>query len=135
MNHILQTRYLDLEKRYQFEFYHMGGVIHHTGMLRLWSSYAQPTPKGKPEPTAWLGQQRKNVSLFQCHLAGVVLKVAYLCQSSDTSYIGSIKLSGGVLVFYFPALSFVHGNITIYPSDNADRCTITDDVFVRCMLY
>ncbi|KAI9567253.1 HOOK-domain-containing protein [Boletus coccyginus] len=44
-------------------FYHMGGVIHHTGMHRLWSSYAQPTSKGKPEPSAWLGQQRKNVSL------------------------------------------------------------------------
>ncbi|KAF8136153.1 HOOK-domain-containing protein [Boletus edulis] len=55
------TRYLDLEKRYQFEFYHMSGVIHHTGMLRLWSSYAQPTSKEKPEPSAWLGQQRKNL--------------------------------------------------------------------------
>ena len=44
------------------EFYHMSGVIHHSGMLRLWSSYTQPTMKGKPEPTAWLGQQRKSVS-------------------------------------------------------------------------
>ncbi|KAF8436897.1 HOOK-domain-containing protein [Boletus edulis BED1] len=61
------TRYLDLEKRYQFEFYHMSGVIHHTGMLRLWSSYAQPTSKEKSEPSAWLGQQRKNVSVRWYH--------------------------------------------------------------------
>ena len=112
----------------------MGGVIHHTGMLRLWSSYAQPTSKGKPEPSAWLGQQRKNVSPRRYHLTGLVLKVAYLCHSSDMSYIGSIKLSRGALVFYLPVLSFFHGNITTYPSDNADRCTITDDVFVRCMI-
>ncbi|KIK96731.1 hypothetical protein PAXRUDRAFT_137821 [Paxillus rubicundulus Ve08.2h10] len=56
----VNTRYLELEKRYQFEFYHMGGVVHRTGMFRLWNSYTQPT-KGKPEPTAWLGQQRKNL--------------------------------------------------------------------------
>lgn len=65
MNDDLQTRYLDLEKRYQMEFYQMGGVIHHSGMLRLWSSYTQPTSKEKPEPSAWLGQQRKNVRLRQ----------------------------------------------------------------------
>ncbi|KAF8837019.1 HOOK-domain-containing protein [Paxillus ammoniavirescens] len=56
----VNTRYLELEKRYQFEFYHMGGVVHRTGMFRLWNSYTQST-KGKAEPTAWLGQQRKNL--------------------------------------------------------------------------
>ena len=65
MSDNLQARYLEMEKRYQMEFYQMGGVIHHTGMLRLWSSYTQPTSKGKPEPTAWLGQQRKNVRVHR----------------------------------------------------------------------
>jgi hypothetical protein len=63
-NNPIQTRYLELEKRYQFEFYHMGGVVHRTGMFRLWDSYTQST-KEKPEPTAWLGQQRKNVSFYR----------------------------------------------------------------------
>lgn len=88
MKGIVQTRYLDLEKRYQFEFYHMSGVIHHTGMLRLWSSYAQPTSKGKPDPSAWLGQQRKNVSLPMSSRRAALM-VAYLCHSLDTSYIDS----------------------------------------------
>jgi hypothetical protein len=67
----------------------MSGVIHHTGMLRLWSSYTQPVKKGKPKPNAWLGQQRKNVNLLRYYLIDFVLKLC--CNSSDRSYVDNIK--------------------------------------------
>lgn len=131
MKVILQMRYLDLEKRYEFEFYHMGGVIHNTGMHRLWSSYAQPTSKGKPEPSAWLGQQRKNVSLCPHYPADLMLRIVHLCHSLDASYSGSIKAVRRCTLFHFPTLSLVHGDIVYtYPSDNDDHYAIT----VRCMI-
>ncbi|KIJ69598.1 hypothetical protein HYDPIDRAFT_80748 [Hydnomerulius pinastri MD-312] len=89
-----KTRYVDLEKRYQFEFYNMGGMVHHTGMFRLWSSHTQPTTKGRPEPTAWLGQQRKNVSFsFQLPYCSRTHKphliTAWSCPTTVTPHLKS----------------------------------------------
>ncbi|KAH7889849.1 HOOK-domain-containing protein [Phlebopus sp. FC_14] len=57
-----KARYVVLEKRYQFEFTVMSGVLHHSGMFKLWESSHPQSTKTRPAPTAWLGQQRKNLA-------------------------------------------------------------------------
>ncbi|KAI6126211.1 HOOK-domain-containing protein [Pisolithus croceorrhizus] len=53
----LKSQCIEQEKQYMFEFSQMSAAIINSGMFRLRSTPTQ----GRPAPTAWLGQQRKNL--------------------------------------------------------------------------
>lgn len=53
----LKSQCIEQEKQYMFEFSQMSAVIINSGMFRLRSTPTQ----NRPAPTAWLGQQRKNL--------------------------------------------------------------------------
>lgn len=53
----LKSRCIEQEKQYMFEFSQMSAVVINSGMFRLRSTPTQ----NRPAPTAWLGQQRKNL--------------------------------------------------------------------------
>lgn len=53
----LKSQCIEQEKQYMFEFSQMSAVIINNGMFRLRSTPTQ----NRPAPTAWLGQQRKNL--------------------------------------------------------------------------
>ncbi|KIO13170.1 hypothetical protein M404DRAFT_12217 [Pisolithus tinctorius Marx 270] len=53
----LRSQCIEQEKQYMFEFSQMSAVVINSGMFRFRSTPTQ----GRPAPTAWLGQQRKNL--------------------------------------------------------------------------
>ncbi|KAI5983865.1 HOOK-domain-containing protein [Pisolithus albus] len=53
----VRSRCIEQEKQYMFEFSQMSAVVINSGMFRLRSTPTQ----NRPAPTAWLGQQRKNL--------------------------------------------------------------------------